>query len=193
MRYIFPPPANYIRESKTLYTKAIITYIRPTTIGQKLISCMHLAKQVIKHIESGVRTLYNFCTLQLPWKAQPIHMVSCVSQIMTKYETLPLNRNLTCANYGIYVAPWVTYHEQHVSQTTKNFPRDGHCSTTVTGTNLIVKMTKTELPYCSTIQCSIASQINHLYMKLTLIFCRTNLFSPFGDLKMNGIHTWPAN
>jgi len=44
-------------------------------------------------------------------------MVPRVSQIMSKTKTFPLNHNLTCADYGIYVATCVPCHEQHVGQT----------------------------------------------------------------------------
>jgi len=41
--YIFPPPDNSNRERKILNPKAIITYKRPTTIGQFLTNYKHLA------------------------------------------------------------------------------------------------------------------------------------------------------
>jgi len=41
-------------------------------------------------------------------------MASHVSQIISKTKTFPLNQNLTCADYGIYVATCVLCHEQYV-------------------------------------------------------------------------------
>ena len=48
-------------------------------------------------------------------------MVPCVSQIMGKNKTFPLNQKLTCANHGIYVATCVICHEQYVEQTKNKF------------------------------------------------------------------------
>ena len=50
-------------------------------------------------------------------------MVPRVSQIMSKTKTFPLNQNLTCANYGIYVATCVLCHEQYVGQTKNKFSK----------------------------------------------------------------------
>ena len=44
-------------------------------------------------------------------------MLPCVSQIITKNKTVPVNQNLLCANYDIYVASCVICHEHYVEQT----------------------------------------------------------------------------
>ena len=48
-------------------------------------------------------------------------MVPRVPQIMSKTKTFPLNQNLTCANYGFYVATCVLCDEQYVGQTKNKF------------------------------------------------------------------------
>ena len=48
-------------------------------------------------------------------------MVPCVSQIMGKNKTFPLNQKLTLTNHGIYVATCVICHEQYVGQTKNKF------------------------------------------------------------------------
>ena len=48
-------------------------------------------------------------------------MMPCVSQIMGKNKTFPLNQTLTCTNHGIYVTTCVICHEQYVGQTKNKF------------------------------------------------------------------------
>ena len=48
-------------------------------------------------------------------------MMPCVSQIMGKNKTFPLNQTLTCPNHGIYVTTCVICHEQYVGQTKNKF------------------------------------------------------------------------
>jgi len=48
-------------------------------------------------------------------------MMPCVSQILGKNKTFPLNQKLTCANHGIYVATCVICHEQYAGQTKNKF------------------------------------------------------------------------
>jgi len=50
-------------------------------------------------------------------------MVPCVSQIMSKAKTFPLNQNLTCTNYGIDVATCVICNKKYVGQTTNKFSK----------------------------------------------------------------------
>ena len=47
--------------------------------------------------------------------------VPCVSQIMGKSKTFPLNQKLTCANHGIHVATCVICHIPYVGQTKNKF------------------------------------------------------------------------
>ena len=44
-------------------------------------------------------------------------MVPCVSQMVTKIKYFPMNQNLTCANFGIYVATCSTWYQQYECQT----------------------------------------------------------------------------
>ena len=50
-------------------------------------------------------------------------MVPNVSQLLTKTKTFKLNQSLTCADFGIYVATCVMYHEQYVGQTSNKFSK----------------------------------------------------------------------
>ena len=53
------------------------------------------------------------CTLWSPLKIKQIHGTTC-SKNNEKNKTLPLNQNLTCANYGIYVLTCVICDEEYV-------------------------------------------------------------------------------
>jgi len=72
-------------------------------------------------------------TLWLLWKTQHIHGPNCYTNTDKKI-CFPLNQNLTCAKYGIYVATCVIYHQQYVGQTL--FSRDVQ-RTEVLGANQI--------------------------------------------------------
>ena len=65
------------------------------------------------------------------------------SDLTTKNKTFLLNQNMTCSNYGIYVATCVIPHEQCVST------RDGHRTAPI-GINVIATMTTTNRPYHDT-------------------------------------------
>ena len=84
-------------------------------------------------------------------------MVPCVSQIMGKNKTFPLNQKLTCANHGIYVATCATNNISGKPRT--NFPRDGH-HTAVIRTDPIAKLMKikkTKRPCRGTFQIPMAN------------------------------------
>jgi len=118
-------------------------------------------------------------------------MVPCVSQIMGKNKTFPLNQKLTCANHGIYAATSVICHKQYVGKPKTNFLRDGH-RTTVIGTDPIVKLTKItkiKWPCCSTFQSSMATSINHRYMRLTSLLLLKLIPFLWISVKISGITT----
>jgi len=85
-------------------------------------------------------------------------MLPNVSQLLTKNKPLLLNQNLTCPNFGIYVATCVICHGQYVGQPTTNFPKDGQ-RITVIRINRIAKLTVTRTMTrwpCGTIQRAMA-------------------------------------
>jgi len=84
----------HMREKKSLNTKAMITYKRPATVGQKLTNYKHLALSKSK-VRQDQQPL---CTCGCHEKHNK-SMVPFSSQIMKKYKTFPLNQNLTCANW----------------------------------------------------------------------------------------------
>jgi len=47
---MFLPPANFNRDRKNLNTKAMITYKRPITIGQKLTNYKHIGTLLLFEI-----------------------------------------------------------------------------------------------------------------------------------------------
>jgi len=103
--------------------------------------------------------LQALCNLCLPWKTHD------------KNKTFPVKQNLTCTNYGSYVAACVICNQQHVGQTETNFPRDGH-RIQVIGTNQISGMTVTKWFYRSTVQRSIPP----IYEALTVTFVKQPSF-----------------
>jgi len=115
--YIFPWPDNSNREKKILNPNAMITYKRPTTIGQMLRAKF---KQDERACQRCVRSLQPLCGHHGKHNKS---MVPCVSQIIGKNNTFPLNQNLTCTNYGIYVATCVICQEQYVSETKNKFSK----------------------------------------------------------------------
>jgi len=95
----------------------MITYKRPTTIGQMLRAKF---KQDERACQRCVRSLQPLCGHHGKHNKS---MVPCVSQIIGKNNTFPLNQNLTCTNYGIYVATCVICQEQYVSETKNKFSK----------------------------------------------------------------------
>ena len=74
-------------------------------------------------------------------------MLPNVSQLLTKAKTFPLNKHLTCANFGIYIVTCVICHEQYVGQTSNKFSKNGQ-RIAVIGRDKIVKprVTRTRWP-----------------------------------------------
>ena len=104
--YIFHPPANSIRQRKSLKHEAVLAYSykRPAPIIQKLKNYTYLISNKTKKQLEGVRRprkRYALCGYSGKHRKS---MVTCVSQIMTKRKTFPLKQKLTCANHDVYVA-----------------------------------------------------------------------------------------
>jgi len=94
----------------------MITYNRPTTIGQMLTNKDLALNKTQKQIKRVSRPCKGGALCGCYGKNNK-SVVPYVSQFMTKNIAFPLNQSLTCANYGIYVATCVIYHEQYVNQT----------------------------------------------------------------------------
>jgi len=75
---------------------------------------------------------------------------------MTKNKTFLLNKNLTCANYSLYVATCAICYQQYCGQTVNKFSTRwlSHRSNS---NKLDDRMTATKRPYRGTIQCSMTS------------------------------------
>jgi len=99
----------------------MITYKRPTTIGQLLTNYKHLALSKTREHIKGMSGPCGHCALCGDDGKYNKSMVPCVSQIMGKNKTFPLNQKLTCDNHGIYVATCVICDEQYVGQTKNKF------------------------------------------------------------------------
>jgi len=99
----------------------MITYKRSNTIGQLLTNYKHLALNKTREHVKGMSGPFGHCALCGKHGKHNRSMVPCVSQIMGKNKTFPLNQKLTCANHGIYVATCGICHEQYVGQTKNKF------------------------------------------------------------------------
>jgi len=99
----------------------MITYKRPTTIGQLLTNYKHLALSKTREHVKGMSGPCGRCALCGNHGKHNKSMVRCVSQIIGKSKTFPLNQKLTCAKYGIYAATCVICHERYVGQTKNKF------------------------------------------------------------------------
>jgi len=101
----------------------MITYNRPTTIGQKLTNYKDLAlNKTQKQTKGGSRSCEH-CALCGCYGKNNKSMVPNVSQLLTKTKTFKLNQTLTCADFGIYVATCMICHEQYVGQTSNKFSK----------------------------------------------------------------------
>jgi len=117
----FPHLICPTKREKNLNPKAMITYIRPTTIEQSLTNYKHLALSKTREHVKGMWGPCGHCALSGNHGKHNKSMVPCVSQIMGKNKTFPLNQKLTCENHSIYVATCVVCHEQYVGQTKNKF------------------------------------------------------------------------
>ena len=95
------------QKEKKLNPKAMITYKRSTTIGQKLINYKDLAShKTRKQTKGGSRPCEHYALCGCYGKYDKT-MVPNVSQLLTKTKTFKLNRSLTCADFDIYVTTCV--------------------------------------------------------------------------------------
>jgi len=117
----FPHPITLTKREKNLNPKAMITYKRPTTIGQLLTNYKHLALNKTGEHVKGMSSSCGHCALCGNHGKHNKSMVPCVSQIMCKNKTSPLNQKLTCANHGIYEATCAICHEQYIGQSKNKF------------------------------------------------------------------------
>ena len=101
----------------------MITYKRPTTIGQKLTNYKDLALKKTRKQTKGGSTPCEHCALCGCYGKNNKSMVPNVSQLLTKTKTFKLNQSLTCADFGIYVATCLICHEQYVGQTSNKFSK----------------------------------------------------------------------
>ena len=126
----FPHLITLTHREKNLNTKAMITYKRPTTIGQLLTSYKYLALSKTREHVKGMSGPCGHCALCGNYGKHNKSMVPCVSQTVGKNKTFPLNQKLTRANHGIYVVTCVICHEQYVGQTKNKFSTrwSSHCS-----------------------------------------------------------------
>jgi len=99
----------------------MITYKRPTAIGQLLTNYKHLALSKTREHVKWMSVPCGHCALCGNHGKHNKSMVPCVSQILGKNKTFPLNQKFTCANHRIYVATCFTCHEQYVGQTKNKF------------------------------------------------------------------------
>jgi len=119
----FPHLVTLTEKEKKLNPKAMITYKTPKTIEQILTTYKHFALSKTREPVKGESEPCGHCA---PCGCNGKHnksMVPRVSQIMSKTKTFPLNQNLTCPNYGIYVATCVLCHEQYVGQTKNKYSK----------------------------------------------------------------------
>jgi len=99
----------------------MITYKKTTTIGQLLTNYKHLALSKTREHVERMSGPCGHCALCGNHGKHNKSMVPCISQIMGKNKTFPLNQKLSCTNHGIYVATCVICHEQYVGQTKNKF------------------------------------------------------------------------
>jgi len=83
--------------------------------------CKNLAVSKAREHLKGMSGPCDHCALCGNHGKHNKSMVSCVSQIMGKNKTFPLNQKFTCANHGVYVATCVICQEQYVGQTKNKF------------------------------------------------------------------------
>ena len=120
--HLFPHLLTLTQKEKKLNPTAVITYKRPTTIGQKLINCKDLALNKARKQTKGGSRPCEHCALCGCNGKNNKSMVPNASQLLTKTKTFKLNQSLTCsADFGIYVATCVICHEQYVGQTSNKF------------------------------------------------------------------------
>jgi len=113
------------QKEKKLSPKPMITYKRPTTIGQMLTNYKDLASNKTRKQTKGGPRPCEHCALCVCCGKNSKSMVTNISQLLTKTKTFKLNQSLTCADFGIYVATCAMCHEQMLVKLATNFPSDG--------------------------------------------------------------------
>ena len=140
--YIFSPSAYSNIKRKKLNPKAMITYKRPTTFGQKLTNYKDLALNKTRKQTKGGSRSCEHCALCGCYGNNNKSMVPNVSQLLTKTKTFKLNQSLSWENLGFTSRlVWYVMNSMLVKLAT-NFPKDGQ-RIAVIGTNEIVKLTVT--------------------------------------------------
>jgi len=115
------PSANSTAQRKSLNTKAMITYKRPTAIGPKLKSYNHLAIRQKKN-RRCVRALASTVHFMFAMENNKSIVPNPNCFINTdKNITFLWNQSLACANYGIYVATCVISHQEYIGLTINKF------------------------------------------------------------------------
>jgi len=117
----FPHVINLTKRENSFNPKEMIAYKKTTTNEQLLTNYKHLALSKTREHVKGMSSPCGHCALCGNHAKHNKSLVPCVSQIMGKIKTFPLNQKLTCANHGIYVATCVICHEQYVGQTNNKF------------------------------------------------------------------------
>ena len=101
----------------------MITYKRPTTIGQNLTNYEDLALNKTRKQTKGGSRPYEHCALCGCYGKNNKSMAPNVSQLLIKTKIFKLSQSLTCADFGCYVATCVLCHEQYVGQTSNKFSK----------------------------------------------------------------------
>ena len=160
------------QKEKRLHPKATFAYRRSTTIRQKLTDNKRLALNNIQKQIKEIPRPCNGCAACGCHRKYNKSMVPCFSQIKPKNKHFPLNQTLHAPTAAL--AQWLVWQtiNNMSARPLTNFPWESR--TAVIEANEIVKMTKIKWPCHSTIQCSMASWINLLYMKLTLLILPNN-------------------
>jgi len=151
----------------------MITYRRPTTIGQKLTNHKDLALNKTRTQTKGGSRPCEHCALCGCYGKNNKSMVPNVSQLLGKTKTFKLHHSLTCADFGIYVVTCVMCHEQYLGQTSNKFSK---------------RLKKTKWPCRGTIRRSTALWTSHLYAKHTpLLLSNNQVVTVWTSVKIYGI------
>ena len=102
----------------------MITYKRPTTVGQLLTNYRSLAhSEASNQQQRGYSGPCGHCALCGKFGKHDANMVPKIIALHSKGKLFPLRQVLTCANYGIYVATCKLCGEQYVGQTSNKFSK----------------------------------------------------------------------
>ena len=102
----------------------MITYKRPTTVGQLLTNYRSLAhREASNQQQRGYLGPCGHCALCGKFCKHDANMVPKVTALHSKGKLFPLRQMLTCANYRNYVATCKLCGEQYVGQTSNKFSK----------------------------------------------------------------------